>query len=363
MATRICLNMIVKDEAAIIEQCLQALAPAIDCYVICDTGSTDDTVNLIRGVFDPLDIPGEIVHTEFVDFGQARNFALDTARASSLEFDYILLCDADMQLVITNPDWKNAIVAPAQKLIQRTVAGREYSIVRLVHRTHPARYVGVTHEYLDVGDYRPVLGGISYFDNANGSSHSHKFERDLQLLESALKVEPDNSRYMFYLANSLFGVGRNEEAIQWYEKRLAIDYHPEERFVSSYHIGLAKLALGDVAGFTLQMLTTWDQFPNRAEPLCALAANALENRRWHLTLTFARLGKEVPKPDHGLFVEYPVYEWRLDDLLAVSLYWTDQWAEAAEINERLLLVVPQEQRARIAENLEFCRTRLREAQR
>ena len=82
MATRICLNMIVKDEAAIIEQCLQALAPAIDCYVICDTGSTDDTVNLIRGVFDPLDIPGEIVHTEFVDFGQARNFALDTARAS-----------------------------------------------------------------------------------------------------------------------------------------------------------------------------------------------------------------------------------------------------------------------------------------
>lgn len=361
MTPRICLNMIVKDEAAIIEQCLQALAPAIDCYVICDTGSTDESINLIRGVFDPLDIPGEIVHTEFIDFSQARNFALDAARASSLEFDYILLCDADMQLVITNPDWKAAIAAPAHQLIQRTLAGREYPNVRLVHRNHPARYVGMTHEYLDVGDHRPILEGISYFDYANGSSHSHKFERDIQLLEKGLQAEPGNSRYMFYLANSLSAVQRYTEAIAWYEKRFAIDDYPGERFASSYQIGLAKLSLGDVAGFTMQMLTTWDQFPDRAEPLCALANNAMENRRWHLTVTFAKMGKQIPKPTEGLFVEYPVYEWRLDDLLAVALYWTDQWAEAAEINERLLPIVPEDQRARIAENLEFCRARLREA--
>jgi glycosyltransferase involved in cell wall biosynthesis len=353
--------MIVKDEAAIIEQCLQALAPAIDCYVICDTGSTDATIDLIRGVFDPLDIPGEIVHTEFIDFAQARNFALDAARASSLEFDYILLCDADMQLVITNPDWRDAITAPAHQLVQRTVGGREYPNVRLVQRNHPAHYVGMTHEYLAVGDYRPILEGISYFDNANGSSHSHKFERDIQLLEQGLQAEPDNSRYMFYLANSLFGVGRYADAIAWYERRLAIDDHTGERFASSYHIGLAKLSLGDVAGFTFQMLATWDQFPDRAEPLCMLASNAMENRRWNLTVTFARMGKQIPKPIEGLFVEYPVYEWRLDDLLAVGLYWIDEWAEAAEINERILPIVPENHRARIAENLEFCRTRLGEA--
>ena len=44
MGTRLCLNMIVKDESAIIERALRAAAPHLSCYVIADTGSTDDTV-------------------------------------------------------------------------------------------------------------------------------------------------------------------------------------------------------------------------------------------------------------------------------------------------------------------------------
>ena len=70
---RICLNMIVKNEAAIIDRCLAAAAPHIDCYVICDTGSTDDTVERIRRFFDARGIPGEIPTTTFRNFEQARN--------------------------------------------------------------------------------------------------------------------------------------------------------------------------------------------------------------------------------------------------------------------------------------------------
>ena len=38
---KICLNMIVKDETAIIEKCINSVVDEIDCYVICDTGSSD----------------------------------------------------------------------------------------------------------------------------------------------------------------------------------------------------------------------------------------------------------------------------------------------------------------------------------
>ena len=72
---RLCLNMIVKNEAAIIERCLAALAPYIDCYVICDTGSTDDTVERIRGFLDQHGIPGVIARTTFRDFEQAVELA------------------------------------------------------------------------------------------------------------------------------------------------------------------------------------------------------------------------------------------------------------------------------------------------
>ena len=65
MPARICLTMIVKDEARIIERCLAAATPWIDSYAILDTGSTDGTPELIRSHFEAADIPGEVAHGEF----------------------------------------------------------------------------------------------------------------------------------------------------------------------------------------------------------------------------------------------------------------------------------------------------------
>ena len=46
------LSMIVKDEAPNIERCLESVAPYIDYYIICDTGSTDNTKEIIKTFFD-----------------------------------------------------------------------------------------------------------------------------------------------------------------------------------------------------------------------------------------------------------------------------------------------------------------------
>ena len=40
---RLCLNMIVRDESAVIERCLASVRPHVDHWVIVDTGSVDDT--------------------------------------------------------------------------------------------------------------------------------------------------------------------------------------------------------------------------------------------------------------------------------------------------------------------------------
>src|SRR5687768_7620395 len=111
--TKVCLNMIVKNEMAIIERCLEAVAPHIDCYVICDTGSTDRTEETIERFFRNIGVPGIIIRTTFCNFEQARNEALDAARASQLEFDYILLCDADMELVAHRSGYRDELLADA----------------------------------------------------------------------------------------------------------------------------------------------------------------------------------------------------------------------------------------------------------
>src|SRR6185295_5435649 len=91
----ICLNMIVKNEAHIIEELLETIAKYIDYYVISDTGSTDGTQKKIKDYFDEIGIPGEIHQNTWVcphpeidyfDFGKNRSMALDLCAGKG---DYI----------------------------------------------------------------------------------------------------------------------------------------------------------------------------------------------------------------------------------------------------------------------------------
>src|SRR5687767_13271155 len=96
--------MIVRNEAARIERCLKSVAPYISSAVIVDTGSTDGTQALIEQFFKSSLIPCELYDVPFQNFEQARNAALIAARASDVPWDYLLLVDADMELVVEKPD-------------------------------------------------------------------------------------------------------------------------------------------------------------------------------------------------------------------------------------------------------------------
>ena len=60
----ICLNMIVKNESAIIADTLDNIIRhmPIDYWLIADTGSTDNTVEIITDFFAQRGITGKIVH-------------------------------------------------------------------------------------------------------------------------------------------------------------------------------------------------------------------------------------------------------------------------------------------------------------
>ena len=74
----ICLNMIVKNESSIIIETLKNLCNYInfDYWVISDTGSNDNTKELICDFFKNKGIVGELVEHEWKDFGYNRTKAL-----------------------------------------------------------------------------------------------------------------------------------------------------------------------------------------------------------------------------------------------------------------------------------------------
>ena len=72
----LCLNMIVKNESKIITRLLDSVLSIIDCYCICDTGSTDNTIQIITDYFKSKNIPGKVVEEPFKNFCHNRNFSL-----------------------------------------------------------------------------------------------------------------------------------------------------------------------------------------------------------------------------------------------------------------------------------------------
>src|SRR5579862_8821121 len=92
---KICLSMIVKNEAAVILRCLDSVRPIIDYWVIVDTGSTDGTQDIIREYLK--DLPGELYERPWQDFAHNRSEGLALARPHG---DYSLIIDADDALEI-----------------------------------------------------------------------------------------------------------------------------------------------------------------------------------------------------------------------------------------------------------------------
>jgi tetratricopeptide (TPR) repeat protein len=303
---RICLNMIVKDEAAIIERCLASVLPLIDHYVICDTGSTDDTPALVVDFFASHAIPGELHRASFTDFATARNRALGFCRQSPLDFSYILLVDADMELVLEDPGLKDRLAAPFYLVRQRNRFS--YDNVRLIRRDAQASYVGVTHEYLDTALAAAKLEGMWFRDHACGSSRAVKFERDIALLDAALRREPGNPRYMFYLAQSYKDCGRFSDAARWYKKRIALGGWGEEVWYSLWMLAQCHLGSGREAEFIRGCLAAYEARPSRAEPLYTLAKHYREKGMNEACMMLCEAGERIPYPSQDtLFIDDYAY--------------------------------------------------------
>ena len=263
--------MIVKNESKVILRLLNSVLPIVDSYCICDTGSTDNTIELIETFFEKNNIPGRIVKEPFQDFGYNRTFALN-ACIGLPNADYLLLLDADMKLRINPnvsiPDFKKSITKDAYYIFQ----GSDlffYKNVRILRNDPEYSYWGVTHEFVKTTPgsvYEQVDKGLLFIDDiGDGGAKADKFERDVRLLTQGIKDEPGNARYHFYLANSYHDSGQFESAIEFYKKRIDFGGWKEEVWYSYYRIGLCYKNLNKFSDALFYLLEGYNFYPERLE--------------------------------------------------------------------------------------------------
>jgi len=325
---KLCLNGIVKNESHRIERMLKSVAPYIDSAAILDTGSTDGTPDKIADFFTARKIPYFVGSGTFKNWSQARNDALELGRTKS-DADYLFLVDADMELVVKDSAWKEKLSAHAYDIVQHS-GSLNYPNVRLVRRVGRAKYIGVTHEFMDTGELAVRLEGVHFIDHADGANRPGKFDRDIALLLEGLKDEPGNGRYMYYLAQSYRDSGRHQEAADWYKRRAGLEHGwEEEGWDAQLNYALQLKKLGDERGFVYEMLRAFDRRQHRAEPLYELAKHYREKPRSQaIANLFAQAGLKLsyPKGDR-LFVNQHVYTAGLREEFSITGFYSKDGEE------------------------------------
>lgn len=383
MNKSVSLNMIVKNEAKVIRRCLESVRPFIDTWVIVDTGSTDGTQDIIRDYFK--DIPGELFERPWKDFGHNRTEAIRLAEGRA---DYLLLCDADMKLIVHDNAWKEKLEADAYLVSQRHNE-LSYRNIRLVNARMTGdsrwRYWGSTHEYIDclkpdTPFCKTITDLIEFQDHADGGSKSEKYTRDAALLEREIKsiyaLEREvaknpkrddlheklaelsvlKPRSVFYLAQTYRDLGEDKKSLEMYQLRATMGGWAEEVWYSLFEVAKLSERLKLDASLVIQRyLDAYEARPQRAEPLVQLARFYREQEKYALAHLFSSKAKTIPRPDDTLFIDVATYEWRALDEYAVASYWVGNYRECAEACETLLKnsAVPMNQLARITENLNF----------
>jgi glycosyltransferase involved in cell wall biosynthesis len=306
--------MIVKNEAKIVARALHAAMQVADCFCICDTGSTDDTIAVIQKTAAKNRYEGVIVQHEFVNFSVTRNAAL---RAAQHMGDYILLLDADMVLVQTNFD-KSALCKAAY-LVKQGNDDFAYSNVRLVKSAPLPEYVGATHEYVRVAGETEQLSTLRILDHGDGGCKADKFQRDIRLLKAELEQAPNNDRAWFYLANSYFDTQQYAEAVAAYKTRIALKGWNEEVFYAMYKLSMCYKELGEEELFVGTALKAWNFLPTRIESIYQLVKYFKEQKQFRLAVAFYKLVAGAPCPE-GLFVHASMYTHELEFEYTLAAY-------------------------------------------
>jgi len=351
---RVGLVMIVKDEEAIIERALRSALPYISTYMIVDTGSTDRTKEIIREVM--ADVPGQLVDRPWVNFGVNRSEALALCDG---QMEWAIMLDADDNLEGDAPPaetWTHLYVDAFNLHISHGMIRHQRP---QIFRTGVGwKYVGAVHESASLpAKEEPVIcllpEPFRMMTRCEGarSKDPEKFNKDALLLETQLLMNPGDLRTVFYLAQSYRDAGRKDDARRFYERYLDMSGGwVQERYMVL--VNLIVLATDPAK----QLNYAWraiELSPGRLEAQYTL----LKQRRLAgipSSQQYYAIGSAVANrtvlPEY-LFATPAVYEWGLDDELAVVAFETKHYREAYEASVRSAMkVTDQGMRIRALEN-------------
>ena len=352
----VCFITMCKNEQHCIQNTLESVYRYIDYWIVCDTGSTDRTCEIVTEFFKSKNIPGELFINEWQSFHVNKSIMFEKGYNKS---DYLLHFDADdilygdLNLDILSQGAKTDIYYFNCKR-----GGAMFPCSLLYNNRLKWKYCGVAHNTIKCLD-KQNTNSSDYFQkqpdlwldcNERGSRafDPKKYHKDAELLKTqffeTLYNDPDglNSRSCFYAAQSYMDSSQNEEALNWYCLYLKLNNTWQEEVYESYlRISQLLIRLNRSFGEIERQINNANKiFPDRAEGYVILGNHCnrinMQEKAYELFIHAICKPFDDIKNKYKLFIRPQSYGKYILDELSVSCYWTGRFEEGQRYVELII---------------------------
>lgn len=325
------LIMIVKNSGEILRQCLLENKKYIDRWTILDTGSTDNTCEIIESCL--CDIPGQLHHSGFVDFSTARNevlsLSLNMCKYQIILDDSYIIRGGKMLRKLLKKSKKDCLMMFIGKYVENYLRDsylskriiRSSSVLRYKYRVHEE--IQVIESKLGILDCSMVNNSPSVFiDDLTFETHTKRsfsrYDNDIELLHQDLVDNPTDERVMYYLAKTYQVMDNHKMALEFFKKlRRKAEVRADFLFASNYEISNIEYydnIKNNVSSATEKYRVDMEElklgFSGRVEPYYKLAVIAKDENRLDDASELLLEGLKIPKPTGcGTLVELDIYEY------------------------------------------------------
>ena len=279
------LIMIVKNSGDVLRRCLHVNKKYIDRWTILDTGSTDDTPDIIRE--ELKDVPGQLHFSEFTNFSEARNKVFDL---STKECKYMIVLD-DSYEIRKGDDLRDYLKKTKKEIINLKIGyydkqffSESYWSARILKTKSNLRYIYRVHECINLSK-KTTTDWVDekqfFIVDHKSSDHSTRTSKrllnDIEMLLLDSKDDPRDPRPIYYLARTYANLNNIERNRFYLKKLLDMTTIKEFTFYAEWNLIQLDSENDGIQITTKKLLDLQKRHTNRAEPSYKLAVLLYED--------------------------------------------------------------------------------------
>jgi len=342
------LTMIVKNEAHIISRSLDSTLPHVDGVVIVDTGSTDNTLEVIFNILKNYNLPSIVSEKEWVNFSVNRNQSLVLAEEMLNDKfpdkgGYIYILDADDKFInYTDEPFRDLDGVHGYSL-------RYYHAGSIYRRTQlfPA-FRNITHRWRvhEDYDYRYTKGfnksdfinidtcAVDFVHGGSRSKDPNTYLKDIGLLLLDLEESPNSEHPMYFLATAYKDTNQIEKSVEMWKRLLyKSDAWDSQKWYACIQIALMSNNCQD---YLYYMSKAYEYNKERYEPYYYLSKRLREEGLYRAAYMYGKMAKGLGKHSQEFFLDNSIYDWKIDDETSISAYYIGEYKESLELCDKVL---------------------------